>query len=93
MAMTEDFTAFFSSAEFADPAVLGGVPVIGIFDNDYLLEDLGGGMAASGPIFTLASADVPASVAGLSLVVKGVAYKVVEPMPDGTGVTALRLRT
>lgn len=93
MAMNEDFTAFFNAAEFADPATLGGVPVTGIFDNDYLLEDLGGGMAASGPVFTLASADVPAGVAGLLLVVHGTSYKVVELMPDGTGVTALRLRT
>lgn len=93
MAMTEDFTAFFNVAEFADPATLGGAPVIGILDKDYLLEDLGGGMATSGPVFTLASAAVPSVVAGLSLVVNGLTYKVVEPMPDGTGVTALRLRT
>ena len=93
MAMTEDFTAFFSTTEFADPATLGGVPVTGILDKDYLLEDLGGGMATSGPVFTLASAAVPSVVAGLSLVVNGLTYKVVEPMPDGTGVTSLRLRT
>ena len=93
MAMLEDFTAFFNAKEHGSNATLAGVAVVGIFDNDYLLEDLGGGMAASGPVFTLASADVPAGVAGLSLVVGGKAFKVVEPMPDGTGVTVLRLRT
>lgn len=93
MAFTEDFTAFFRTAEFADPAMLGGAPVSGIFDADYLMQDLGGGLAASGPVFMLASADVPDSVAGLPLVVRATTYKVVEPMPDGTGVTVLRLRT
>jgi hypothetical protein len=72
---------------------LAGVTVRGIFDKEYLLEDLGGGIATSGPVFTLASADVPAIVAGLALVVNGLTYKVVEPMPDGAGVTVLRLRT
>lgn len=73
--------------------VLSGVPVQGIFHNEYLLEDVGGGVASSGPAFELASGDVPANVAGASLVVNAVTYKVVEPMPDGTGVTVLRLRT
>ena len=93
MAMIEDFTAFFRTDEFADQAKLDGVPVIGIFDNDYLLEDLGGGMAATGPVFTMASADVLPGVTGLPLEIHGTVYKVVEPMPDGTGVTLLRLRT
>lgn len=74
-------------------ATLNGVPVQGIFDAEYALEDLGGGVAASGPVFTLASSAVPANVAGATLVVGAVTYKVVEPMPDGTGVTVLRLRT
>lgn len=74
-------------------ATLGGVAVVGIFDSEYLLQDMGGSMAASGPVFTLASAYVPANVTGLLLVVNGMTYKVVEPMPDGTGVTVLRLRT
>lgn len=74
-------------------ATLNGVAVQGIFDAAYALEDVGGGVAVSGPVFTLASSAVPANVAGATLVVGGVTYKVVEPMPDGTGVTMLRLRT
>ena len=93
MAFTEDFSVFFSISEFADSALLGGAPVTGIFDEAYALEELGGFMAASGPAFTLASSAVPAVVAGLSLVVRDTTYKVVEPMPNGTGVTVLRLRT
>ena len=91
--MTEDFTAFFSTAEFADDATLGGVEVRGIFDEAYEVQDMGGDIASSGPVFTLPSSAVPASVTGVPLVVKGKTYKVVEPMPDGTGVTMLRLRT
>ena len=91
--MTEDFTVFFSADEFAVNATLAGAPVRGIFDDSYAAEDLGGMVAASGPVFTLASSDVPAVVAGAALVVGGVTYKVVEPMPGGTGVTVLRLRT
>ena len=93
MAFAEDMSVFFNPAEFASAATLAGVAVRGIFDSAYELEDLGGGFAASGPAFTLASSDVPAVVAGVSLVVGGVTYKVVEPMPNGTGVTVLRLRT
>jgi hypothetical protein len=74
-------------------ATLGGVPVTGIFDSAYAMEDLGSGIASFGPAFTMASSAVPSPVVGLSLVVNGSAYKVVEPKPDGTGVTVLRLRS
>ncbi len=74
-------------------ATLAGLPVSGIFDNAYQLDELTGGVAGSAPVFVLASSDVPANVAGLSLIVNGSTYKVVEPMPDGTGMTTLRLRT
>ncbi len=90
---TEDLTAFFAPSEFASPATLGGAPVVGIFDNGFDEQALAMGMASSAPVFTLASAAVPAPVIGLSLVVGAVTYKVVESMPDGTGVTRLQLRT
>ena len=93
MAFTEDLTVFFSTAEFAVDATLDGVAVVGIFDNGYELEDMGGGVSASGPSFTLPSSSVPSPVIGLPLVIGAATYKVVEPTPDGTGVTKLRLRT
>lgn len=74
-------------------ATLGGVAVQGIFDNAYAVLDVGGENYSTGPAFTLASTVVPDSVAGLTLVHNAVAYKVVEPMPDGAGLTVLRLRT
>lgn len=88
---TEDFTAFFIEAEHASAATLNGVAVRGIFDNAYALQEYAG--AASTPVFTLPSASVPALVVGLALVVGGTTYQVVEAMPDGTGITMLRLRT
>ena len=91
--MVEDLTAFFQTADFAVNATLAGLPVRGIFDADYQLQDMASGIMSTAPVLTLASANVPANVVGASVVVGGVTYKVVEPMPDGTGITVLRLRT
>lgn len=93
MAMVEDFAAFFQTADFAVNATLAGLPVRGIFDAEYQLQDMASGVMSSAPVLTLASANVPANVVGALVVVNGLTYKVVEPMPDGTGITVLRLRT
>ena len=90
---SEDLSAFFNPTEFGQAATLAGVAVAGIFDNGFDEQALAMGMASSAPVFTLASAAVPAPVIGLFLVVGAVTYKVVESMPDGTGVTRLQLRT
>ena len=92
MAQVENIAAFFQLADFAVNATLAGLPVRGIFDADYQLQDMASGIMSTAPVLTLASANVPANVVGASVVVGGVTYKVVEPMPDGTGVTVLRLR-
>lgn len=73
-------------------ATLGGVAVTGIFDNGYDEQSIAMGVAGTAPVFTLASASVPAGVIGLSLLIGAVTYKVVESMPDGTGITRLQLR-
>lgn len=96
MAMVEDHTAFFSTAEFADPATLNGVGVTGIFDNGYESAGAGlSGMSSSQPAFTLPASSVPAGSVGKTLAVStgvGVGnYKVVEVQPDGTGLTVLLL--
>lgn len=88
--MVEDLTPFFD--DLGTPALLGGQPVRGLFDSEYLVQDLGSGMASTSPAYTLPSSSVPAPVVGVALVVGGVSYKVVESKPDGTGVTVLRLR-
>jgi len=93
MAMTEDLSVFFGTEAFADEAMLGWDPVTGIFDAAYAAQDVGGFVASSGPAFTLPSSSVPSPVIGLALVIGAVTYKVVESMPDGTGITRLQLRT
>lgn len=87
----EDFAPFFE--DMADDATLDGVSVRVIFDNDYLVQDLGGNVSGSGPAATLTSASVPAIVVGKTLVHSAATYKVVESLPNGTGLTVLRLRT
>lgn len=96
MAMVEDFTTFFSTAEFADNATLNGAGVSGIFDNGYDQASAGlSGMSSSQPMFTLPASSVPAGVVGKALaVLTGVGvgnYQVVESHPDGTGMTILFL--
>lgn len=88
----EDLTPFFNASEFATAATLNGVAVTGIFDNAYDDQAVALGVASTGPVLTLPSASVPSPVVGLSLVVSGTTYKVVDAMPDGTGVTRLQLR-
>lgn len=93
MAMVEDFSAFFQISDFAITATLAGLPVRAIFDAEYQLQDMASGVMTAAPVLTLASANVPVNVVGVSVVVESVTYKVVEVMPDGTGITLLRLRT
>lgn len=92
MSMVEDLNAFLSTAEFADNATLGGVAVVGVFDNAFDPAAVGlSGMASALPSFTLASSNVPSNVVGLSLVHKSVTYNAAETHPDGTGMTLLIL--
>lgn len=70
---------------------LNGVLVGGIFSAPYLEQEMGG--SGSQPSVIVPDASVPAAVVGKPFVRDGITYKVVEAMPDGTGVTTLRLRT
>lgn len=92
MPFAEDLAPFLDVQGFASAATLGGVAVRGIFDNAYEAYDVSSGFAASGPVFLLPSASVPAVVVGLPLVIGAETWAVVEPQPDGTGMTTLRLR-
>ena len=93
MPFAEDLTPFFNPAEFAHNATLDGVAVVGVFDAAYDLQDIASGLAATGPVYLLPTASVPALPVGKLLVCNATTYKVVETLPDGTGVTQLRLRT
>lgn len=92
MAMLEDLSVFFDTAEFADTATLGGVAVTGIFDNAFALGSVGAfGMASTQPVLTLATASVPATPVGTTCVVDGTSYVVTAHEPDGTGLSRLML--
>lgn len=93
MAFTEDLSAFFNPAEFADCATLAGRLVHGIFDRAYQVADAGSpGVYNLGPAFVLASSAVPSSPVGSALVVQNIRYTVQEAQPDGTGITTLLLQ-
>jgi len=91
--MFQDLLLFFSAAEFATPATLDGVAVLGIFDRPYAEASFGafGAAAASQPTYTLPT-DQAVSPAGKVLVVSGIGtFLVAEVRPDGTGITVLIL--
>lgn len=87
MAFAEDLTPFFNTAEFADDAMLDGFPVRGIFERTYVEAGGGMGMSSTAPAFTLPTFDVPANPVGKLLVINGIAYRVAEHEPDGTGIS------
>lgn len=87
----EDLTALFDVTHgFAETVTVGGQSVAAIFDPDYIDVN---GMESSGPVLTLPS-NAARDANGVTVVARGVNYKVVEPMPDGTpaGVSMLRLQ-
>ncbi|WP_420578786.1 head-tail joining protein [Oceaniradius stylonematis] len=98
-----DRAAFVSVDDFgATGQVLvdGHAPIAlnGIFDEGYsLVGDIDDteGMSSAEPTLTVRTADLPTSLerARLALTVDGVArlFDIVEPKPDGTGMTELRL--
>ena len=72
----------------------GSVTFTAIFDNEHQLEDAGGGVSFSvlQPQLTCKDSDVSGVQYGDSVSVTGQGnYKVVVIMPDGTGMTELRL--
>ena len=90
----EDLTTFFNANEFADNATLAGVPVVGIFEKQHIVEGAGMGFAATRPAFTLPASAVPVNHAGKPLVLEdGTVYRVGAIDPDGSdrNVTVLLL--
>jgi len=86
---TEDLSTFFAAAEFASPATLDGVPVVGILDNNYMQAF--DGIAGASTSYTLPSAACAAATSASVLVVAGSTYRVRSVQPDGTGVSVLLL--
>ena len=73
-------------------AIVSGVEVAAIFDNDSTLGAVGPyGMASTQPVLTLATASVPVNPVGQAAVVNGASYLVASHEPDGTGISRLLL--
>lgn len=88
----DDLTPFFVKGDFcAGDDSLGGAPVVGIFDAEYVVDGAGMGMSSSRPAFTMATASVPSAPIGQILVHAGKPYRVEDHQPDGTGKSALIL--
>lgn len=104
MPFTEDLTAFFQTADFAyaatwTPAAGGGPYTLNvIFDNANFDSPIGSAGATGLTPTCMAADDQLAQVSGGAkrndtLVINGTTYKIADIQPDGTGVTALVLRT
>lgn len=90
MPLAEDFAPFF--ADFGEAGTLAGQPVRVIFDAPVEQQLGGAGVLSAVPQVQIATASVPASVEGASLVLARGSYTVRERIDDGTGLTLLMLR-
>lgn len=83
----------FGSAATYTPSGGPASTVNGIFDNDFLEVEAGGGVgfALQQPRFLCRTADVSAAAEGDALVVGGTAYTIRIVKDDGTGLTELVL--
>jgi hypothetical protein len=77
--------------DFGEPVVVDGMTLRGIFDEPGALA-FAGGMTAAEPQLQLPTASVPADLVGRTVSVHGRGrYTVLEHVPDGTGLSTLRL--
>lgn len=92
---TEDLSTFFNATSgFAQTVTVAGQSVAAIFDNAGTLGDVGMlGMTSTAPMLTLATADVPATPIGATVVVGAISYLVAAHEPDGTGISRLMLES
>lgn len=90
MAFNEDFDAYFN--EFAVRCSVNTSSFDAIFDNEYYAVDDGdAGIMSAQPRLVCKSSDVSALVPYDVVTVSAQSYKIIEIMPDGTGITILRL--
>lgn len=88
-----DRAIFLSANDFGVTATIGGSSVTGIFDNDFVEVDAGGGVpfAVQQARFLARTADVSAVAEGTTATISGTSYKVAVRQDDGTGMTTLVL--
>lgn len=90
MAFAEDLAPYF--ADFGEAGTLSGSSVRVIFDAAMEQQLPGAGIVSAQPQVQIATASVPASVDGASLVLTRGTYTVREHIADGTGLSLLLLQ-
>ena len=88
--LREDMTAFFSAAEFADLATIGGVEVNVIFEAPSA-DRFGGTVDTTQPRCWVATDRVRHASEGSAVTLAGVDYTIARIEPDGTGISLLTL--
>lgn len=76
---------------FAEVCASGGSDFLGVFSRGYFDADVGGTVSGMSSVPLLRTRDADAIAKGASVTIRGVAYTVVEVMPDGYGETIHRL--
>jgi hypothetical protein len=89
----DDRAIFISADDFGVTATYKAGTISGIFDNDFIEVDAGGGIpfAMQQPRFLCRTADVTTAVEDDTLVISAVTYKIKVRQDDGTGMTNLIL--
>lgn len=90
MAFLEDLTPFFSAAEFADLASIGGADVQVIFEAPYA-DPFGAVVDSTQPQCWAPSTSVQHAHQGTPVVMGAKAYTVERIEPDGTGISRITL--
>jgi hypothetical protein len=86
----EDLDTFLNGADFAETAMAGATPIVGIFDNGHAASF---DIAGSTPTFTCKSSDATSLNPGTStLTIRSSSYLVVGVEDDGTGIALVRLQ-
>lgn len=90
MAFLEDLTPFFSTAEFADLANIGGAEVRVIFEAPFA-DPFGPAVDTTQPQCWAPTASVQHAHQGTAVVIGAAAYTVERIEPNGTGISRITL--
>jgi len=89
----DDRAIFIGVDDFGVAATYNGGTINGIFDNDFVEVDAGGGVgfALQQPRFVCCTADVSTAAEGDTITINAAAYTMRIVQDDGTGMTTLVL--
>lgn len=97
MPMSEDFSVFFNTSEFATEALFGPngsqASINGIFENEFYEVEQAEyvGISAKQPTFSCATTQVASYSQGAKVVINGTEYEIRDIRDDGTGLSQVIL--